>query len=82
VSDRPLRCRLGWHQWFTDSAMFVHARCCNFCHVYQDPIGADDLKRERALWERYDDPGKVAIALARGEDPRIDHLRLRPRRPR
>jgi hypothetical protein len=70
VSERkPPRCRIGWHAWFLDCAMLTCAECCDWCGTYRSEHEAKELRRERALWAKYDDPGKVAIGLATGENP-------------
>ena len=51
---KPLRCKIGFHQWFVDSAMYSHAECCNFCGTYRDADDKRRLDEERAMWdERY-----------------------------
>ena len=62
---RPRTCILGWHRWFQDGAMFSSADRCSRCGVWRTSAGAR-VERERALWEKYDDPADVARELLRG----------------
>lgn len=47
---KPLRCKIGFHQWFIDAAMYSRAECCNLCGTYKDPAAQALLEQERAMW--------------------------------
>jgi len=53
----PLRCRLGWHDTFLDSARFSCARYCTRCRTYPDDQWGNTteaalLQLERDTWNR------------------------------
>ena len=54
---KPLRCRLGLHSWYRDSAYFRSVERCNHCPRVDDLKAAKDLEYERWLWEKYSDQG-------------------------
>jgi hypothetical protein len=47
---KSLLCRLGWHDWYTDSAVFSHAKRCNRCREYENQDAAEQLQFERRMW--------------------------------
>lgn len=47
---KPLRCKLGLHQWSRDAAMYSSADVCNCCGQYADDEAAQRLELERELW--------------------------------
>lgn len=46
----PLSCRLGWHRWYLDGAMFNCADRCDKCGRYKHPDEGERLRREREAW--------------------------------
>lgn len=47
---RPLRCVLGLHSWYTDSAWFSSAERCRNCDGAQDEQEMSRLESERQIW--------------------------------
>lgn len=43
----PLRCSVGLHDWYSDSALIRFAYRCNRCGAAQDPDAAAELLAER-----------------------------------
>jgi hypothetical protein len=50
-----LRCKVGLHQWYTDSAMFSAVCRCNYCPAVGNRTEAAVVDQERALWALYQD---------------------------
>ncbi len=61
-SKKPLRCRIGLHAYFLDSAMFTSAMVCNRCSEPQDEQAYADLQHERELWSSPQCPKKITDA--------------------
>lgn len=45
-----IRCRLGLHSWYLESAMFSGALVCSLCGKYQDENDQRALEAEQAAW--------------------------------
>ena len=51
TDPKPLKCRLGLHEWSTERAKFNRADQCRNCHVYNGETAGERLNYERRLWE-------------------------------
>lgn len=52
ISGLPLRCALGFHSWYLDSALIFSVRRCNFCKKPDNDFNEQALQRERDMWTR------------------------------
>ena len=46
-----LLCKLGFHQWYIDSAMRSSALRCNRCGCWEKEILGARVEEERAAWD-------------------------------
>lgn len=46
----PFWCRLGFHRWYMDGAMFTAADRCDRCDRWKNPSEGAAVERERAAW--------------------------------
>jgi hypothetical protein len=51
MKDKPLFCRLGFHQWYLDSAIFSSVRRCSQCSMVDNESDALKLEIERKIWK-------------------------------
>jgi hypothetical protein len=51
------RCRVGFHEWYTDMAYLHQVRRCNHCPAVSDEEQARLLDLEREGWKRVSNDG-------------------------
>jgi len=51
MKGKSLLCRLGFHQWYLDSAIFCSVQRCQRCSAVDDESDAKRLALERKIWE-------------------------------
>lgn len=45
-----LFCRLGWHQWYRDGALFYSGDRCNRCERWRNRHEGENVEWERETW--------------------------------
>lgn len=73
---KPLLCRLGFHQWYDESSMYISAKRCNRCLTFKDKFQGAHLLKERELWEQEKEKGTDFAAAKKNVEKAL--LRFRP----
>lgn len=65
----PLLCKLGFHKWYLDSAIYYGVHRCHRCSAVDDELEAERLALERKIWKeensKSSDFKTVSIAVAK-----------------
>jgi len=64
MNGKPLLCRLGFHQWYLDSAIFCSVRRCYRCSVVDNESAAEKVALERKIWKEESQSNSDFVTVA------------------